>query len=90
MKGPTRMFGCCSSLRRMFPLLDPQSSILNPDTAAALHPYRAFRHFFHHAYGVDLVWDKMASKIENSGAMFARFETDIRRFIAFLQAAAAE
>ena len=65
-------------------------AILSPDTAAALHPFRAFRHFFRHAYGVDLAWDRMVSKVENVGEVFARFEDDIRQFVTFLQAAATE
>jgi hypothetical protein len=63
--------------------------ILRPETAADLHPYRAFRHFFRHAYGVDLEWNRMASKVESAGAVLASFEGDVRQFIAFLQAAAA-
>ena len=62
--------------------------ILSPETADALHSYRAFRHFFRHAYGVDLIWAKMASKVENAGVVFTRFQADVRRFLNFLQTAA--
>jgi hypothetical protein len=60
--------------------------ILGTQTADLLHPYRAFRHFFRHAYGIDLTWERMASKVERVGAVFTTFDADIRRFVEFLQA----
>jgi hypothetical protein len=62
--------------------------IITTQTATALHPYRAFRHFFRYAYEVDLVWDRMAPKAENVSAVFASFEHDVHGFAAFLQTAA--
>ena len=63
-------------------------AILNTKTAAALHPYRAFRHFFRHAYGVDLAWARMAAKVENARGVFRRFKEDIHTFTDFLKSAA--
>lgn len=62
--------------------------VVSAETVLALHPYRGFRHFFRHAYGVELSWDKMAAKVENATAMFAAFAHDVTAFCDFLRAAA--
>ena len=62
--------------------------VLSTETAEALHPYRAFRHFFRHAYGVELVWEKMETKARSAATVFAQLEQDIRRFAGFLRTAA--
>lgn len=63
-------------------------SVVRQETAQALHPYRAFRHFFRHAYGVELAWDKMSRKVRDASSTFAQFAEDIRAFCAFLRSAA--
>ena len=63
-------------------------SILRSETVAALHPYRGFRHFFRHAYGVDLQWEKMATKTANAATVFDQFRRDVNAFCAFLRTAA--
>jgi hypothetical protein len=69
---------------------DSRPPVVSAETALALHPYRAFRHFFRHAYGVELVWDKMAAKVENASTVFDRFAQDLTSFIEFVRALASE
>jgi hypothetical protein len=64
-------------------------AILYPQTAVALQPYRAFRHFFRHAYGAELDWERMAAKVEDAARTSERFRQDVLAFCAFLRSAAA-
>ncbi len=62
--------------------------VLGPQSVSALHPYRGFRHFFRHAYGVELVWEKMAAKVRDVRVTFDGFRSDVGIFCAFLRSAA--
>ena len=59
-------------------------AILSAETATALRPYLAFRHFFRHAYGATLRWDKMKDKATGIRDAHARFTADIEAFRAAL------
>ena len=61
-------------------------AVLAESTAAVLDPYRAFRHFFRHGYGLDLDWSRMESKVLGIRAAHAAFARDIDAFCAFLDA----
>ena len=58
--------------------------ILQTETAAALDPYRAFRHFFRHGYGVELDWNKMAAKVHGIGDVRTRLVHDLAELSRFL------
>ena len=65
-------------------------AVLRSETAARLDPYRAFRHFFRHGYGVDLDWwRRMESKARDIATAHAEFAKDVATFCAFLDAAGA-
>lgn len=40
---------------------------------AAMKPYRRFRHVVHHAYGIELKWERMIEGIRNARRVFERF-----------------
>jgi hypothetical protein len=62
--------------------------IVQAETAAALDPYRAFRHFFRHGYGVELDWSRMAAKVQGIGVVHTRLVRDLAEFSRFLDALA--
>jgi len=43
--------------------------------------YLAFRHFFSHAYALDLYPEKMEPLVENSQKLFSIFKNEINKFI---------
>ncbi len=52
-------------------------NVVAPKTATALKPYLAFRHFFSHAYALDLQAPRMEPLVENVSAVFGSFKKDI-------------
>lgn len=60
-------------------------AILTPATGSALDRYRAFRHFFRHAYGVKLEWPLIEPKVRALTDTHERFRDDLERFVRFLR-----
>ncbi len=58
--------------------------VLREGTIKALRDYLAFRHFIRHAYGVELFWERFASKALGLPDVFDSFRTDIEMFVSFL------
>lgn len=61
--------------------LAEQEGVLGADTVGALLPFLGFRHFFSHAYALDLEPERMESLVESAGKVFALVRRDIRRFV---------
>lgn len=54
-----------------------QNNILTKDTMFLLGEYLAFRHFFSHAYALDLYAEKMEPLVEKIENTFTSFKTEI-------------
>jgi hypothetical protein len=54
-----------------------QESILSAQLVGALSSYLAFRHFFSHAYALDLFPDRLEPLVESAGAVFQNFKQEI-------------
>ena len=61
--------------------LAEQKSILAADTARTLLPFLGFRHFFSHAYALDLEPERMESLVQSAGEVFGFVRRDVRRFL---------
>lgn len=55
--------------------------IISEDCKSQMGQYLAFRHFFSHAYALDLYPEKMEPLVENSQKIFSIFKNDIKKFI---------
>ena len=64
-------------------LLDEAVScnIISESIANELKRFLAFRHFFSHAYALDLISDRLEPLIRDASQVFANFKTDIERII---------
>ncbi|MGE5402800.1 MAG: hypothetical protein ACM3S2_20565, partial [Ignavibacteriales bacterium] len=51
------------------------------DCKLLLGQYLAFRHFFSHAYALDLYAEKMEPLVENLGETFSIFKSEISKFL---------
>jgi hypothetical protein len=60
-------------------------ALVDPALSEALAPYRAFRHFFRHAYGVTLSWEKMREKLLAARLVYQQFADAVSRFREFLR-----
>ncbi len=58
-----------------------ENQILSQETILRLGEYLAFRHFFVHAYALDLYADKMESLVENIKPVFRVFQQEIDTFL---------
>lgn len=65
---------------------DLRPALVGAERVEAPGPYRAFRHFFRHAYGVTLRWEKMEGKVRQAGEVVQRFASAIEQFRALLTA----
>jgi hypothetical protein len=59
-------------------------AFIDPPLGEALGPYRAFRHFFRHAYGVTLRWEKLEAKVRSARAVLGQVAAAVGRFHRFL------
>jgi hypothetical protein len=57
------------------------NNVISPSTSEALKPYLAFRHFFVHAYAVDLEVERLEPLGKNVEGVFAGFRRDIEERI---------
>jgi len=55
--------------------------IISEDCKSQMGQYLAFRHFFSHAYALDLYPEKMEPLVENSQKIFSIFKNEIKKFI---------
>lgn len=71
----------CSPLcnRSPLPVLFPES------LASEMKPYRRFRHVVHHAYGIELKWERMVEGVQNARPVFDRFRRRVEDVIADLE-----
>lgn len=57
--------------------LSEKSEIISNDLKMKLADYLAFRHFFSHAYALDLYSDKMEPLVEKSKSVYKEFKNSI-------------
>lgn len=58
-----------------------QTHIMSEATAQALMTYTAFRHFFVHAYVLDLDAERLGVLLEQIDDVFAQFKHDLAKFL---------
>jgi HepT-like protein len=63
--------------------------LLRRETAHALEEFLRFRHLFRNMYGFELEWPRLKSLLKALPAAWNAVETDLDRFLAFLDAGAA-
>ncbi len=59
--------------------LAASQGILTEKTAKGIRPYLAFRHFFSHAYAVDLVPDRIEPLVKEAPALFEQVQVDLAK-----------
>ncbi len=67
--------------RFCFPSFSSLPTLFDDDLAAALAPFRKFRHVFYHGYGFYMDWDRMQEGIMSVGAVFTRFKTNLNSYL---------
>ncbi len=64
----------------------PSLPVLFPKPLASeMKPYRRFRHVVHHAYGIELKWERMVEGIQNVRPVFDRFRRQVEDVLADLE-----
>ncbi len=58
-----------------------KQNIISNECKNILGEYLAFRHFFSHAYALDLYPDKMEPLVENFHKIYSLFKKDINKFL---------
>lgn len=71
--------------RFCFPSFSPFPALFDDSLAAALAPFRKFRHVFYHGYGFYMDWDRMQEGIMNVGAVFTQFKANLHHYLQSLQ-----
>lgn len=72
------------------PLPGVRPAILDRSAAEALDELRRFRHFFRHAYALDLRFDKLRRALDPFRTLHGTISTDLTRFSTFLIGLAGE
>jgi hypothetical protein len=62
--------------------------VLSPDVRAQLARLLRFRHFFRHAYRMDLLWIEVKPLVFDVPAIAMSYETELESFCAYLEEAA--
>lgn len=57
------------------------NEIITEKCKLTLGQYLAFRHYFSHAYSLDLFPERMATLVENSKTVFDEFKNEIRKYL---------
>lgn len=65
-------------------------SVFREETARVLDEFLRFRHLFRNVYGFELEWARVRSLLERLPAAWNEVETDLARFLEFLDAAATD
>lgn len=60
--------------------LSAKSNIISKECKHMFGQYLAFRHFFSHAYALDLYPDKMEPLVKNAERLFDMFKKDINKY----------
>ncbi len=64
----------------------PPLPVLFPELLASeMKAYRRFRHVVHHAYGIELKWERMVEGIQNVRPVFDRFRRQVEDVLADLE-----
>ncbi len=58
-----------------------RKSIITCETGTRLAEYLMFRHFFRHAYGFQLDWNKMKHLVNNIDSLWADLKREIENFL---------
>ncbi len=58
-----------------------KENIISEECKTALGEYLAFRHFFSHAYALDLYSEKLEPLVRNSSEIYSLFKKEIARFV---------
>lgn len=61
--------------------ISAEKKIISEECKNNLGQYLAFRHFFSHAYALDLYPHKMEPLVENSQILYTLFKKDINKFL---------
>ena len=56
-------------------------NIISEECKSYLGQYLAFRHFFSHAYALDLYPNKMEPLVENAEKLYSIFKNDIKKYL---------
>jgi len=57
-----------------------KQKVISEETVQALRPYLAFRHFFSHAYALDLAPERMAPLAAGAQETYEKVRQDLQRF----------
>ncbi|PSN18644.1 hypothetical protein C7271_11450 [filamentous cyanobacterium CCP5] len=60
-------------------------AVISQDSYLRLNSLRAFRHFFHHAYGVEIDYAQLTSNLEQARSLKARLDSDLNTFLRALE-----
>jgi len=67
--------------RFCFPPHEPLPILFDETLAAALAPFRKFRHIVYHAYGSQFEWERMREGIETVDDVFTQFNVRLARYL---------
>lgn len=77
-------------LDRMSENREGRPAILTRETAASLREFLGFRHIVRNLYGFELNPDRVAALVRGYPAVWSNVQTDVRAFVSWLRALAAE
>lgn len=67
------------------PVPGVRPALLKPETRARLSRLLRFRHFFRHAYRIDLLWQEVEPLLRDAPALMADYEQELMGFCAHLE-----
>ncbi len=71
-------------------LPDVRPPVIQAETRLALEEFLRFRHIVRHTYGHGLEWERVSALLDRFEDTYAAFIADVKGFIVFLEAMAAE
>ena len=63
----------------------PLPVLFDVSLAAALAPYRRFRHVAFHSYGFQLEWSRMAEGVASVDTVFSQFKANLSEYLRMLE-----